>query len=67
MLTRSKQKHGEGKLEFYNPKIGSRRFTRREAMTSPRKIGPYEFEDDFFNAFNQTKAMVEDLYNKRRL
>ena len=67
MLTRAKHKHGEGKLESYNPGIGSRSFIRREEMASPRKIGPYESEDDFFNAFNQMKAMVEELYSERGL
>jgi hypothetical protein len=67
MLTRDKHKRGEGKLESYNPEIGSRSFTRREEMASPRKIGPYESEDDFFNAFNQMKAMVEELYSERGL
>jgi hypothetical protein len=36
-------------------------------MASPRKIGPYESEDDFFNAFNQMKEMVEELYSERGL
>ena len=36
-------------------------------MDSPRKIGPFESEDDFFNAFNQMKEMVEELYSERGL
>jgi len=67
MLTRAKHKCGEGKLESYNPDIGSRSFTLREEMDSPRKIGPFESEDDFFNAFNQMKQMVEELYSERAL
>jgi hypothetical protein len=67
MLTRAKHKHGVGKLEVRNPEIGSRRFTQREEMDSPRKIGPYECEDDFFNAFNRMKKMVEELYSERGL
>jgi hypothetical protein len=34
-------------------------------MTSPRKLGPYNFEDDFFKAFNLLKAMVEEMYEGR--
>jgi hypothetical protein len=36
-------------------------------MDSPRKIGPYECEYDFFNSFNRMKAMVEELYSERGL
>jgi hypothetical protein len=61
MLTRDKHKRGEDKLESYNPEIGSRRFTRREGVASPRKIVPYESKDDFLNAFNQMKTMVEEI------
>jgi hypothetical protein len=67
MLTRAKHKRGERKLESYNPEIGSRSFTQREEMASPRKIGPFEYEDEFFNSFNQMKAMVEELYSERGL
>ena len=34
-------------------------------MDSPRRIGPYKSEDDFFEAFNLIKEMVEELYNER--
>jgi hypothetical protein len=66
MLTRSKSKRGEGKLASYNPEIGSRRFTRREEMASTRRLCPYKFEDDFFEAFNLMKAMVEKMYEDRK-
>jgi hypothetical protein len=33
--------------------------------TSPRKLGPYASEDDFFEAFQLMKAMVEELYHER--
>jgi hypothetical protein len=67
MLTRDKHKRGEGKLESYNPEIGSMRFTRRQEMDSIRKIGPYKYKDDFLNAFNHMNEMVEELYNERGL
>jgi hypothetical protein len=63
MLTRARLKRGEGKLASYNPEI-QRRFRKRE-MDSPRRLGPYEYEDDFFEAFQLMKAMVEDLYHER--
>jgi hypothetical protein len=31
-------------------------------MTSPRKLGPYNSEDDFFEDFNLIKSMVEEMY-----
>jgi len=37
MHTRSRLKKGEGKLEVYNPEIGSRRSTRNKEMATPRK------------------------------
>jgi hypothetical protein len=46
--------------------IGSRSFTRRREMTSPRKLGPYNSEDDFFEDFNLMKSMVEEMYKGRR-
>jgi hypothetical protein len=58
ICTGSKSKRGEGKLSSYNPEIGSRIFTRRREMTSSRKLGPYNFEDDFFEDFNLMKSMV---------
>jgi hypothetical protein len=33
-------------------------------MSSPRKIGPYEYEDDLFEAFKLMKAMVEEIYHE---
>jgi hypothetical protein len=49
MLTRAKLKHGEGKLECFDPEI-QRRIHKHE-MDSPRKLGPFKSEDDFFEAF----------------
>jgi hypothetical protein len=46
-------------LAGYNLDIGSRIFTRRREMTLLRKLGPYNSEDDFFEAFNLMKSMVE--------
>jgi hypothetical protein len=66
MPTRSKSKRGEGKLASYNPEIGSRSFTRRREMNSPRKLGPYESEDDFFEVFNLMKSMVEEMYEGQK-
>jgi hypothetical protein len=34
-------------------------------MASPRRLGPYDSEDDFFEEFNLMKSMVEDIYNER--
>jgi hypothetical protein len=34
-------------------------------MSSPRKLGPYKTEDDFFEAFKLMQAMVEDIYHER--
>jgi hypothetical protein len=65
MLTRSRIKKGEGKLEVYNPKIGSRRSTQRGEMATPRKTNPFNSEEDFFEAFSLMKEMVEELYNER--
>jgi hypothetical protein len=31
-------------------------------MTSRRKLGPYDSEDDFFEAFNLMKSMLEEMY-----
>jgi hypothetical protein len=31
-------------------------------MDSPRMLGPYESEDDFFEEFNLMKIMVEKMY-----
>jgi hypothetical protein len=66
MLTRSKFKRGEGKLASYNPEIGSRSFTRRGEMVSPRMLGPYESEDDFLEPFHLMKAMVQEMYKDRK-
>jgi hypothetical protein len=66
MLTRSKSKQGEGKLASYNLEIGSRSFNKRGKMASPRRLGPYNFEYYFFEAFNLMKAMVEEMYEDRK-
>jgi hypothetical protein len=34
-------------------------------MSSPRKLGPFAYEDDFFEAFQLMKSMVEELYHER--
>jgi hypothetical protein len=34
-------------------------------MSSPRKLGPYAFEENFFEAFQLMKSMVEELYHER--
>jgi hypothetical protein len=36
-------------------------------MSSPRKLGPFAYEDDFFESLKLMKAMVEDLYQERGL
>jgi hypothetical protein len=66
MLTRSNSKQGEGKIASYNTEIGLRRFNRRREMTSLRKLGPYDSKDDFFEAFNLIKSMVEEMYEGRK-
>jgi hypothetical protein len=66
MLTRFKSKRGEGKIASYNPEIGSRSFTQRGKMASPRRLGPYDSKDDFFEAFNLMKVMVEGIYEDRK-
>jgi hypothetical protein len=65
MLTGYRLKNGEGKLEAYNPKIGSRRSTQRGDMDKPRKMNPFNYEEDFFEAFILMKEMVEEIYNER--
>jgi hypothetical protein len=35
-------------------------------MASLRSLGPYDSEDDFFEAFNLVKAMVEEMYEDRK-
>jgi hypothetical protein len=54
MLTRAKLKRGEGQLEAL-----------KQEMSSPRKLGPYASEDDFFEAFKLMQAMVEEIYHER--
>ena len=63
MLTREKFKRGEGQLEALNTKI-LRRLHKQE-MSSPRKLGPFASEDDFFEAFKLMQAMVEEIYHER--
>jgi hypothetical protein len=63
MLTRDRLKRGEGQLEAFNPEIQRR--SRKQEMASPRKLGPYASEDNFFEAFQLMKAMVEELYHER--
>jgi hypothetical protein len=40
-------------------------FTQRGEMATPRKTNPFNFEEDFFEAFSLMKEMVEELYNER--
>ena len=49
MLTRSKLKKGEGKLEEIDPNIGSRKSAHRKAMDSHGGEGNLETEDEFKN------------------
>ena len=65
MLTRSKLKCGEGKLEEIDPEIGSRRSAQRKAMDPHSGEGHLETEDEFKNAFMDLKRMVEELYRDR--
>ena len=65
MLTRSKLKQGEGKLEEIDPKIGSRKSTHRKVMDSHGGEGNLETKDEFKNVFMDLKMMVEELYKDR--
>jgi hypothetical protein len=62
MLTREKRKRGEGQLEALDTEI-QRRLHKKE-ISLPWKLGPFKFEDDFFEAFKLMKAMVEELYHE---
>ena len=65
MLTRSKLKQGEGKLEKFHLEIGS----RRGKMASPTKeegVSSFPNEGEFIKAFMKMQAMVEELYQDRR-
>ena len=59
MLTRSKLKKGEGKLEKIDPEIGSRNSAYRKAMDSHGGEGNLVTEDEFKNAFMDLKRMIE--------
>jgi hypothetical protein len=63
MLTREKLKRGEGQLEALDTEIQRR--PHKQEMSSPRKLGPFKSEDDFFEAFKLMQAMVEELYHER--
>jgi hypothetical protein len=65
MLTVSRLKKGEGKIKTYNAKISSRRSTQRGEITRPGRKNPFNYEEDFFEAFSLMKEMVEELYNER--
>ena len=65
MLTGSKLKRGEGKLEEIDIDIGSRRSAHRKAMDPHGEEGNLETEDEFKNAFMDLKRMVEELYRDR--
>ena len=59
MLTRSKIKRGEGKLEEIDPEIGSRKSDQRKAMDPHGGEGNIETEDEFEKTFYELKMMVE--------
>ena len=63
MLTREKIKRGEGQLEALDIEIQRR--PHNQGMSLPRKLGPYKYEDDFFEAFKLMQAMVDELYHER--
>ena len=65
MLTRSKIKQGEGKLEEIDLEIGSRNSTERKPMDPHSGEGNLEIEDKFKNAFMDLKRMVEEFYKDR--
>ena len=56
MLTREKLKQGEGQLEALDIEIQRR--PHKQEMSSPWKLGPFKYEDDFFEAFKLMQAMV---------
>ena len=56
-------KRGEGQLEALDTKIQRR--PHKQEMSSPRKLGPYKTEDDFFEAFKLMQAMVKEIYHER--
>jgi hypothetical protein len=63
MLTREKLKQGEGQLEALDTEIQRR--PHKQEMSSPWKLGPFKYEDDFFEAFKLMQSMVEDIYHER--
>ena len=65
MLTRSKLKRGEGKLEEIDPEIGSKKSAHRKAMDSHGGEGNLETKDEFKNTFMDLKMMVEELCRNR--
>lgn len=65
MLTRSKLKSREGKVEEINLEISSRRSAQRKSMDPCSGQGNLETEDEFNNAFMDLKRMVEELYRDR--
>lgn len=67
MIIRYKLKKGEGKLEAYNPEVGSRSFTQIGDMASPRWYNPFKSESDFLEAFATLQSRVEELYKERGL
>lgn len=69
MLTRLTLKKGEGTLEEFNPKIGSRRITRRPNMAQQEEgktLTPtseiFDNEEAFRKMFLDMKMMIEELY-----
>ena len=65
MLTKSKLKSREGKIEEIDLEIGSRGSTQRKSMDPHSGEGNLETEDEFKNAFMDLKRMVEELYRDR--
>ena len=65
MLTRSKLQRGEGELEEFDPKIGS----RRGRMASPKgeeATSPIPSKGEFIQSFMRMQTMVEELYQDRK-
>ena len=63
MLTRARLKQGEGKLASFNPRVQRR--SRKQEMDSLRKLSPYASKENFFEAFQLMKFMLEELYHER--
>jgi hypothetical protein len=60
MLMRSKSKRGEGKLEEFNPEIGSRSLFRRKEMEHEDVLS--EDDKEFRKMFLEMTTMVKELW-----